>query len=300
MDAVVMKRLAFIKYLYNNGVHQSKQPPPLSSASILSFHDAAELFLHLALQHLDASKNVKDFMSYWEPINNKLSPKTITQKEPMRRLNNARIQLKHYGTDPSALDIEDFKTRVMQFFNENTLTVFDITFDSISLIDLVQDQDVKDMLHNAQKLMGKNDFPECLKEIGRGFGMLVNNYERQKVDKFGLSPFFFGQDLTFESSFIMDIQGKMGDFVDKVSESITSIQDAIKVLSLGFDYRKYSQFKRIIPIIQIINGTVHVVLSSDYAFTKEDCMFCFEFVIECALKLQEFDFKVSLDGGIDM
>ena len=67
-----MKRLVFIKYLYTQGLTQSKQSPPLSSASVLSFHDAVELFLHLTLEHVGASKKDPSFMEYWDLINDKL------------------------------------------------------------------------------------------------------------------------------------------------------------------------------------------------------------------------------------
>lgn len=47
------RRLAFVKYLLNLGTSQAKQPEPPSSAALLMFHDAAELFLHLAAEHFN-------------------------------------------------------------------------------------------------------------------------------------------------------------------------------------------------------------------------------------------------------
>ena len=291
-----MKRLVFIKYLYTQGLTQSKQSPPLSSASVLSFHDAVELFLHLTLEHVGASKKDPHFMEYWDLINDKLDAYAITQKESMKRLTNTRGQLKHHGINPSALDIENLRATTSNFFSENTLPIFDIDFDSISLIDLVLDQVAKDRLHDAQKLLSTNDLPKCMKEVATGFGILIDNYERQKADRFGQSPFFFGEDLTFVTNFSTHLGDKMDEFVDKVGESITSIQDAIKILSFGFDYIKYTKFKRmILDIRRTLDGTYFVSLASDYNFTKEDCIFCIEFVIESALKLQEFDFQTSDD-----
>jgi len=54
--STIIKRLAFIKYLYKLAVDQSRRPEPLCSASILTFHDAVELFLQLASEHLDVGK----------------------------------------------------------------------------------------------------------------------------------------------------------------------------------------------------------------------------------------------------
>ena len=48
---LVRSRLAFVRHLYRHGVEQADQPEPLRAFSILTFHDAAELFLGLALDH---------------------------------------------------------------------------------------------------------------------------------------------------------------------------------------------------------------------------------------------------------
>lgn len=45
LDKAVTRRLAFIRYLFNRAVEQSKKSEPLSSVSLLMFHDAIELFL---------------------------------------------------------------------------------------------------------------------------------------------------------------------------------------------------------------------------------------------------------------
>ncbi|MDH5463595.1 MAG: hypothetical protein OEW49_04740 [Nitrosopumilus sp.] len=295
MDESILRRLSFIKYIYGVGVEQSNRSEPLSSVSILSFHDSAELFLQLASEYLNASKNENGFMSYWEVLKEKLPLGEITQKESMRRLNKSRVQLKHNGTLPSKLDIESFRATITNFFNENTLLIFNIEFDSISMIDVIQNQQVKDNLKKAQELMNKGKSTDCLKELAKALAMLIKDYEERKRDEYGQSPFFFGHNLSFNSSFFMGIDGKLGDFVDKVKESLESIQDAIKVLSLGFDYKRYAKFKLLTPNVIIDWEGNYVIgdLSSKKSFTKDDCKFCFDYVIDSAIRLQDFDFDIK-------
>lgn len=52
LDPLTVQRLAFIRFLYEQGVSQADQPEPLSATAVLSFHDAVELFLRLAAEHL--------------------------------------------------------------------------------------------------------------------------------------------------------------------------------------------------------------------------------------------------------
>jgi hypothetical protein len=48
LNESIMKRLAFIRHLYDVGMEQSRQPEPMCAASIMTFHDCGELFLQLS------------------------------------------------------------------------------------------------------------------------------------------------------------------------------------------------------------------------------------------------------------
>ncbi|MCK4348200.1 MAG: hypothetical protein KAW47_06250, partial [Thermoplasmatales archaeon] len=107
----------------------------------------------------------------------------------------------------------------------------------------------------------------------------------------------FGKDMTFLDSFSMGLNSfdKMGEFVDKVKESIEAMQKAVKILAFGLDYKKYIKFRLIIPEpIWIIGRDVpQVELSKDAKISQNDFDFCVAYLIESALKLQEFDFEIE-------
>jgi hypothetical protein len=109
------------------------------------------------------------------------------------------------------------------------------------------------------------------------------------------SPFFFGQSLTFESALHIGLhRDKLGTFVDKVRESIQALQGAVRILSLGLDYRRYSKFDWLTPRVHwMIDGSVKVTAPPHPPVSEEDCRFCFDFVIEAAMRLQEFDYELE-------
>lgn len=146
LDNSTAKRLAFIRYLHTIAVEQSKKPEPLSCTSILMLHDSIELFLQLSYEHLNGGKADPKFLEYWDIINSKLNGKAITQKESIRRLNDARVSLKHHGNLPSKLDIEGFRASALNFFEDNTPIIFGVSFKEISLVELVQCVESKDSL----------------------------------------------------------------------------------------------------------------------------------------------------------
>ena len=198
----VMKRLAFIKHLYNLGVEQSRKVEPLCYVSILIFHDAVELFLQLVAEYLDVKERIKEirFMKYWDSINPFLKEKgksELTQKMAMERLNKARVDFKHYGTPPSKSAIEDFRVNVTRFFEENTDIVFNIKFAEISLIELVTYKNVYDNLKVACQLLEENKIEDSLDKIALAFAQLIDDFEDRKRDEYGRSPFFFGGRIYF-------------------------------------------------------------------------------------------------------
>lgn len=298
LNETTIQRLAFIRYLYSVGAEQSYQPEPLSSASILTFHDSVELFLQLACEHLNVGSSSPAFMEYWDLINRKLAPIELSQKESMRRLNKSRVSLKHHGTLPSTLDIEAFRANATSFFEENTPIVFGIAFQSISLISLVFCKDARESLTQANQLLSENKLDDAMDKITIAFSQLLDDYETRKEAWYGRSPFFFG---TTFSSFDLDSNTTANDrrlkrFLEKLKETITSIQSATKILSLGLDYARYAKFRLLTPsIARTLDGTYHISRFRTQPLAPEECKFCFDFVIESALRLQQSDFNVQYD-----
>ncbi len=53
LDQTALRRLSYIRYMYQLGADQSRQPEPYSAVTILMLHDAVELFLQLAAEQLN-------------------------------------------------------------------------------------------------------------------------------------------------------------------------------------------------------------------------------------------------------
>lgn len=310
MEATYLKRLAFIKYLFSVGLYQSHQPMPLCGICILSFHDSVELFLQLSLEKLNTSKKDISFMTYWDRIDEKLKGTTLSQKESMKRLNKARVNLKHYGIIPSELDIESFRATTAAFFYDNCPVIFDIDFNDVSLIDIIKYERPRNQLIEAKNNFEKKLIDKALINIILSFDYLISDYEESKRDKVHGSPFFFGEDMRSLGRFRFNLGSfdykenrgierfadKISGEFEKVAKSIEQIQDAIKILSFGIDYKKYVKFRSITQSISVAftsRGGLRSYTHSEPTLTKEELDFCINFIVESALKLQEFDFELK-------
>lgn len=286
---IILKRLAIIKHLYKIGLEQSKQVETVAAFSILSFHDSIEMFLKLLAEKRNIKSEKFSFLDYWTKI------PTLTLKESMRNLNARRVNIKHKGILPSKTDIELSRVNTTDFFNQNVIEHFKIEFESISLIDLVSYKKVKEHLNISQDSLGSNNTESSIENVALAFDVLLNSYEENKIGNNRYSPFFFGKDLSFNSAFHMGIKDrKMSEFVDKVKDSLEAMQKAIKVMSLGIDYKKFVKFNLLTPNIVRTLGGYHVAqIYGEKKWTKENCQYCIDFVIDSSLKLQEFDFDIE-------
>lgn len=304
LDHTTVRRLAFIKYLYQTAVSQSKAPAPLNCASLLTMHDAVELFLQLASEYLNVGALQPGFMDYWDLLNKKLDPKALEQKESMRRLNKARVALKHNGIFPSDLDIEGFRASTTNFFQGNLPLVFAVGFADITLIEFVNPESSRLKLQEAEEQIRNDDTLTALDNIALAFEEMIADYEDRKRTESDSSPFYFGRSMTFLTSFqlglnrssSLHLERKLVDFVDEVTESIEAMQEAMKMLALGLEYRRYSKFKHLTPDLSGVMGGDTICqrrFEESEKPSQEDARFCIDFVIESALALAEFDYTVN-------
>ena len=300
MDDSFLQRLAFAKYLYSLAVEQLKAPEPMAAASLLTFHDSIELFLQVSSEHLDVNINGLSFMDYWKELSPKLQPGGLPHKQSMSRLNKARVSLKHNGTLPSKLDIESFRAITESFLQEATMLVFKMEFNDISLIEYVSPEESRNHLKKAEELCKDEKYDDATIEIALAFHIMIDNY---MSDKHGFNkryPFYFGKNMTFLDSFSMGIRKndfpELVKFIDAVKDTIQAMQHTLKILALGLDYKKYSNFNLRLPVVnRAASGRYLTDMREDLsAPDRKYIEFCINYVIESAIKLNEFNYQVDL------
>jgi hypothetical protein len=69
------------------------------------------------------------------------------------------------------------------------------------------------------------------------------------------------------------------------------MSDAVTIIGFGIDYRKYAKFMMIAPSVSFTgDGSVHYGGNKNLSnITVEEFQFCHDFVIDTAVRLQEFE-----------
>jgi hypothetical protein len=299
-NEITLRRLAFVKHLHSLAVKQSLLAEPIRFASLLTMHDTVELFLCIACEHLDTGKKELRFMEYWDVLSTKLESPGLTQKEAMRRLNQARVDFKHFGLMPSQIDFDGFRVTATLFLEENTPTIFGRGFDSISLVDLIESAAARESLRNAERQLGQDQTKESVASSKIAFEQILEEHGRKRSGLLG--PNWQGniqavRDLTRYTN-IQDLEyhargnSALEHFVDIIVRAVEALEDRVELLSLGIDGQRYSEFHWITPPVWK-NGTDYHVdkrwQQQAFNVSKGRAKWCMDFVIETALILQSVD-----------
>lgn len=297
MDELTTKRLAVIKQLYLHGVEQSYEVEPMNGFSILSFHDSVEMFMKLCAEsrNIKISKDV-NFGDYFTKLPD------LQCNATMANLNSKRVNLKHYGTLPSKLDVEISRANVTDFFEQNTPIFFNVQFAEISLVSLIKYKGVREYMDKSLSELSLDKFKESITNSQIAFKELMWCYENENTINFE-SIFGKSHDFSFQSSFHLNLGlGRDFDrFIDNVSESIPMLEERLNIIGLGIDYMHYRKFKMLSPLIQMWpnydgDNKYEVYINDERdrrICSKRNAQFCFNFVIDSALKLQQFDININ-------
>ncbi len=290
LDEAKMRRLAMIQYMYTMAVDQSHQPEPLNMVGLLLFHDAVELFVALVSEHLHTGKTGLDLMAYWEFIDQKLpTGKKFGHKDSMARLSKARGNWKHVGIAVSSTIIEEFRVNVADFFHENTPKVFSVNFEEISMAALVQDEEVRHRLLQAEQLSSSGEIKAALTEIVIAFQSLLAGLEWKALEQNSIHLQAVSSRRHF-SQVERAAPRELDRFARAIDRELDVLHKQVMLLSLGIDYRRYMRFQGLAPSVYRTMDEVYHVAGEGRGQSHQDYLFCYQFVVECALRIQELQF----------
>ncbi|MFI8093902.1 hypothetical protein ACIF9R_37300 [Streptomyces sp. NPDC086080] len=285
LTPLTVQRLAYIRFLYQEGIEQSRHPSVLSARALTSFHDAVENFLGLVVEHLGVDvRKAPDFIQYWEVIKPSYE---LPSKAAMKRLNDWRVALKHNGSFPSEHQIEQARMVVADFFTSVTPQVFGVDFASIDMVDLVTQEETACLLREAQSHADVGDHVAAMAGLSLAFEALRHHYSGGYISfSWEQAPFSFGPTLShFDEPRAPDGDRSVSR-LHKLSVIATEVREAMQVLSLGIDFPSFLRFKAMTPTVHATYGgeKSYAVTNWLAAATADDYEWAKLFVVEAALR----------------
>lgn len=282
-------RLAFVRYLLRSGTSQASRAEPLSALGLLALHDAVELFCILATEHVGAEVGEKTpFIQYWDALEKAPRPVDLGYRQAMRRLNRARVSFKHHGTMPSRMDLQGFVTTTKEFLFENTSKVFDVDFDTLSMVDLVTFDTVRALLRQGEEVLANGELHTALVRCSAGYSELRRSYRAARWGRLA-SPLDLPRP-SLGASGESEFASYVVDFALDVESAFEQVDDTLEALAIGVDVERLLNYQRAWPRVRRVGNEYednealrHLRRTVTSAFVRESL----DFVVECALVLQQ-------------
>jgi hypothetical protein len=307
-----MQRLAFIRLLVQQGVEQAAKPEPMAAAAILTFHDAVELFLMLTSEHLDVTVPDRGpfVPRYFDSLHpDKVGPKGIdlAGRLGVKRLTDHRNAFKHAAAFPSGSAVEQARDDTERFFEENTPRVFKIAFEAIDMVELIPQATTREHVRSARTMWGQGERLKAMGSLAISFEELFVTHVMNP--DYGYSPFAFGPAIENRSFLGRDVAraittasgessyrnptGAVEDFgrhFERLSSTVSEMQSALRVITLGLDLQRYFRFKKLCPdLTRYADGRLEFDAYGVFRADGDDFAYCEQFVLAAALRLAELE-----------
>ena len=257
------------------------------------------------------------FKDLWNEVNIKLekktSPYTLPLKDQMFNIHETRNLAQHQGDSPSFETVVKYKGYLKDFFVKCFSDIFFIEFDKVYESILILDKEIRNALIEAEENLQKDKFKESMKSSTKSFAFLklkerdLLSEKLRSFTQFGV----FGnrRKITFSNigfglieNNYADINRSLKDFTNelninleegdrKITDFAKAFEEELAILKLGVDYKSYIHFNKISPHAFFVVGSSepHISETKEENYSKENALFCYEFVLEIALKLQSLD-----------
>lgn len=281
-----IRRLVLIKRLYQRGSEQAQAPEPLNVFALLDFHDAAEWLLGLLADYLEVSlsSNV-GFMDYWNEIQQK-SGAVVTHKNQMRRLNNARVELKHRGTRPARQQVLEYRASTQAFLEDNCRSILDVSLEEVSLASLVPWEEVREELDRVDGALQEGDYKQAMASVAIAMDRTLREAGTTRR-QLGETMLGFGG---LDRAAMRKLPEDVLEFARTVRNELEEVRAHIRLFSIGVEPADYRRFNILTPhVARTGDGTYHVTHIGGFVdkVDQDDVEFCRNFLIDTALSVVE-------------
>jgi len=254
IDPITHRKLILVKQLYQQAVVQSASQHSFVGRimSVIGFDLAIETVLKAVVGSLEPSKVPSDAFQGLVQQSDKLlvdgGYNPVPDKANIQYVHSIRNDAQHKAKYPNESDVSDCRTYTRDFLQKIVADVWGLSFERISLTDIVQHQKVKEFLVDAETALSQSDYQEAVQQAAAGLTWALRSVKTAIV---GRTP-SFARAFLMEESF-----GRMKSDRD-VYRAFERMQETLLYIALGMNYADYMHYRQIAGSVQFtLNGRPH-------------------------------------------
>jgi hypothetical protein len=291
------ERVSLIRYQLVAAAEAVSAPPPINSLAINVMQDVVESALTAAGDHIHAAvPNRPDFDKLFDAVTTALGdpPELTGIRSAAIALNNARVGFKHHGNRVSDETLRrhfDVASAIVEALVDKA---FALKLDDVSMLLFIKDEQVRDLIEDAEKRSKTGDLTGALWCLRLAFDLVVAEYTSRKSvnghhSVFETKPSFYPSMFDLEREF-----GRKGrDVLEKVSEWVSSLDRLTRYGALGIDLQRYAYFDAVAPKARYVIGDVPAMPFVQFEqVTADHVSASLLFVIDTAIRMSANDYTL--------
>jgi len=300
----IIKKIQMAISLYELGKDNFKTSFDIrkKAVGIILFQDAVEIFLSAICEHLNIEMTGREnFYEYFNKIEkhekNKGNP--LPLKKQMGILNKQRVNIKHFCILPDIEECKYFDNYVKLFFSELSLRFFNRDIDSISLVDLIDDVNLRKYLKKAENDLEKCRYEDCQINCRKALFMVFEEpYDTRYIgDESNLDVLWNFNEEKYQEEIEKTVFNPI-DFI-KIRQGL--IKD--ELIEMGIEYLTFRNLMTLTPEMYYYKEKNEWAIKEDFLnireYNRENAYYCLKNSVNIILKMQKYKDKVkrSREGG---
>lgn len=300
----IIKKIEMAISLYELGKDNLKTSVDIKkkAVGIILLQDAVEIFLSAICEHLNIEMTGREnFYEYFNKIEkhekNKGNP--LPLKKQMSILNKQRVNIKHFCILPDIEECKYFDNDVKLFFSELSLRFFNRDIDSISLVDLIDDVNLRKYLKKAENDLEKSKYKDCQINCRKALYMVFEEPHDTRYigNKSNLDVLWNFNEEKYQE----EIERTVFHPIDFIKVRQGSIKD--ELIEMGIEYLTFRNLMILTPEMYYYKEKNEWVIKEDFTnireYNRENAYYCLKNSVNIILKIQRYKNKAkrSREGG---
>ncbi|HDY87351.1 MAG TPA: hypothetical protein ENH82_04445 [bacterium] len=196
-------------------------------------------------------------------------------------INKARVNFKHYGNLPDPSEGIKFQVYTEDFLKETMQLFFNIDFDDISFIDLILNDQIKEIIKKAEQNLKENKIEECIINCAKA-EIIITEVFTEILPLFNVSTYNLLSNINFK-------RGR-GAILDREFRYIGTYMNYLRTFTLisiiNINISKHIKFRNIITFVSRAEGGEFIV-KNKRKYSSEEADYCLKYIIDLAIAVQD-------------
>ena len=286
LDLVTRNKLILVKQLYQRALIQSQFTHRFVDRmlSVVGFDLANETVLKAIAVALNQTIKLKhSFPDVIKQVNDELgkNSKTLPDVIKIQKVHDLRNATQHHARYPTEIEVSDSRTYTRDFLEKVFFDVWGESFESISLVDAIKDEDAKNYLKEAEEHLEKSEIQELIIKSKAAFEIILGGIANRITESFSNRV----------NSFVVSDGFDRTEQNRDIFTTFKKMRDLIAFQSVGINSQEYLKYKRLTQfvLLDVSGKKIQTVKTKGVVPSKEQAEYVINFVINSIIQIESLD-----------